>query len=142
MKNNRRYSLLFVIILFAALPATTAYLRYHITKDPTLRPLGLDYEELVAEDSPSISASVRVNVDWGQDRTGGSTQKEMRTFISHIMSGHTDDYVLKFTNVPGDKIAVTLSVGRNRYGPFAPSQLAEGLHLALVALEMATKAKG
>lgn len=142
MDGNRRYILVIAILLLTGLPATGAYFLYVFTKNPSLRPLGISQEKLAAVEGPAKSVSIQVHVDWGSDRTGAVTQADLRKLISGTLSTRTEDFIFEFNDVPGDQIGVTFVVGANRYGPFPPGRLIEGIVPALAALDMTKRARG
>ncbi|WP_424966374.1 MULTISPECIES: hypothetical protein [unclassified Dinoroseobacter] len=141
MDTTRRYTLLTAIILFAALPATSAYLAYEFTQNPALRPLGITKEKLALAKEQTNSVSILVDVDWGEDLPEQASQDEMRALISGALSSQTDDYVFRFNSVPGDEVDIRFRVGANRYGPFAPEEMVRGIMLSLIALEVTQKAR-
>jgi hypothetical protein len=142
MARNRRYALLFAIIACAALPATSAYVLYEVTDNPTLRPLGITQESLAAvEGGVSEGVSIVVSVDWGADRVGGMTQNELREIISGTLSRRTDSFMVRFQDVPGADVGVTFSVGVNRYGPFPKERMIDGIMPSLIALDATKKAR-
>lgn len=141
MELRRRYGLLFVIVLCAALPAIGAVLLYAITDDPTLRPLGITRERLAFEEGETNSISILVNVGLGQDRPPGPTEPELRRLIGGVLATHTNDFVIRFNEEPGEEVGVTFVVGPNRYGPYATNQMLEGVVPALIALDMTKRAR-
>ena len=139
MSASRRYLMLLAIVLIVALPGGGAYLYYYLTDDPLLQPLGLTRERLAEIEGQTEFLSIMVHVDWGQDRAGGITQVEFRDLLRVAFSTRTDEIVFKFNDVPGHDIAVTYVVGPNRFGPYAPGEMVQGIHPSWVAFEMTKK---
>ncbi|WP_424970111.1 hypothetical protein [Dinoroseobacter sp. S76] len=139
MQNfHRRYNPLLTIIVCTALPATSAYLLYKYTDNPTLRPLGITKEQLVRVPGEASSIAIRVNVDWGRDQPPGASQSDLRQIIANTLFNFTDDFVIKFREVPGADVGVNFAVGANSYGPFAPDRMIDGIVPSLMAWD-ATK---
>ena len=141
MLARRRYTLLFVIVFLTALPGGGAYLFYHFTKNPLLQPLGLTRERLAEIDGEAQYISIIVHLEWGRDYDGEMSHTELREIIRTAFYNRTDEVVFKFREVPGDEIGVTFVVGPNRYGPYAPHEMIEGIVPATVALEMLKDAR-
>ena len=142
MVGNRRYALLFAIIACAALPATSAYVLYEVTDNPTLRPLGITKERLAAVNGGAADGvSILVRVDWGRERTDGITRRELRETISSTLSRRTDSYMFQFEDVPGAEIGITFSVGVNSYGPFPKERMIDGIMPSLIALDATKRAR-
>ncbi|ABV92828.1 hypothetical protein Dshi_1086 [Dinoroseobacter shibae DFL 12 = DSM 16493] len=141
MDSSRRYILLSVIILCAALPAIGAFLLYFVTQNPTLRPLGLTKEQLVEFEGDAEALAIRVTVDWGRDQVPEARKAELRALIADRLIIYTDDFAITMRDVPGDRVGVTFKVGANEYGPMAPEQMMDGIIPSLIALDMTKKAR-
>lgn len=140
MTGYRNYLFLFAIYGILALPAAGVLVLYYFTKNPNLQPLGITREKLADVEGQTDYISIFVHVDWGQDRTSGMTKSDLRETIANVFSHRTGSYVFKFKDVPGDAIGVTFVVGPNRYGPYPPFRMIEGIPPALIALDMTLKA--
>jgi len=139
MTSNRRYAYLFAVIACAALPATSAYVLYEVTDNPTLRPLGITQERLATVSAGRADGvSILVEVAWGADRTEGMSQRELRQTIADTLAPRTDSFVVRFDEVPGREVGITFRVGVNSYGPFPKERLIDGIVPSLIALD-ATK---
>ena len=141
MAAKRRILILLAVILIPALPAAGSLLFYHFTKNPLLRPLGITREKLAEMDGQTDFLSIMVHIDWGEEQTDGPSKSQVREFISDVFSTRTDEVAFKFTDVPGDDMAITFVVGPNRYGPYPPDQMIEGVIPSTIALEMTKKVR-
>ncbi len=141
MESARQYIRLFFVIAVLSLPTSAALLYHHVTKDPFFRPLGITKEQLASVAGQTEFVSIAVHVDWGGERAGGTTRAELRKLISDTLYTRTDDYFFKFRDVPGKRIGVTFVVGPNRYGPYPPARLIDGIGPALAALKMTKKGR-
>ncbi len=141
MNARRRYTMLFVIVFLAALPGGGAYLFYHFTKNPLLQPLGLTRERLAEIEGEGQYISIIVHLEWGRDYAGEMSHTELREIIRTAFFNRTDEVVFKYKEVPGDEIGVTFVVGPNRYGPYPPNRMIDGIIPSTVALEMLKEAR-
>ena len=139
MNGIRQYVVLFAIVISLTLPAIGALILYKITKDPYLRPLGLTKEEAATVDGPAEAISIGIQVSWGVDQDS-LTKDDLRQLISRTLSFRTEAFHFDFDDVHGTEIGVTFVVGPNRYGPFPPNRLIDGIVPALAALEYTQQA--
>jgi len=137
----RKYVPLMAILTVVTLPAILMTIAFYITENPTLRPLGVTQEKLAVLEGQTNSIAIYVYVDWGRDRTGTATKADLHKMVSDVLVRRTDNYVFRFNDVPGDRIGVTFVVGPNRYGPYPPARILDGIIPALVALNMTLDAK-
>jgi hypothetical protein len=142
MNRYSIYIFLFAACLVVTLPALGLGVLSYFTNNPYPRPLAITREKLAGIEGQTQFISIFVYVDWGRERTGGATKADLSQMISNTLEFRTSDYVLKFKEVPGDGIDVTFVVGPNRYGPYPPGRMIEGIVLALAALDMTKKASG
>ncbi|MDJ0825070.1 MAG: hypothetical protein QNJ16_06150 [Rhodobacter sp.] len=141
MASDRQTPWLFALVVVAALPAIGAYLYYHYTKDPLLQPLGITRESLAEIEGPTEFVSIITHVDWGRDVSDTLSRNKLRELVRSAFATRTDDVVFRFNDVPGDEIEITFVVGPNRFGPYRPSQLIDGVIPSTVALQMTRKAR-
>jgi len=130
------------IVAIVGLPAAGVNIAHRITGNPFLNPLGITQESIANFGGPTEFVAIGVYVDWGIDRSERMTQIQLRDYISNAMSSHTSDFFIRFQEVPGTDIGITLVVGPNRYGPYTPSRLMEGIVPASVALELTRASRG
>ncbi len=140
MSALQRYVMVAIFILVVALPGGGAFLYYHFTKDPLFQPLGITRERLAEVDGQTEFVSIGVHVDWGRDRTEGMTRMELRELVAYAFAPMIDEIYFKFLDADGDQIGVTFVVGPNRYGPYPPHRMVEGIVPASVALQMTQRA--
>jgi len=140
MTATQRYVMVAAIVLFAALPAGGAFLYHHFTQDPLFQPLGLTREKLAELDGQTEFVSIGVHVDWGVERTEGMTKAELRELVAYAFAPRIDELYFKFLDVGGEEIGITFVVGPNRYGPYPPHRMIDGIAPAAVALQMTQRA--
>ena len=139
--NTRNFFFLIAIPLFMAIPAIAMLLLYYFTENPQLRPLGITKQEIAVFEGQGKALAIKIDVDWGQDRTSGITKVELQNRIANTMSFRTDDFDFRFNDVPGEDVAITFSVSHNRYGPYAPNDIIEGIRTSLIALQAVQRAR-
>ena len=130
------------VVAIVSLPAASVNLVHRLTGNPFLNPLGITQESLAEYGEESDSLSIGIYVDWGRDRPETPDRAEVGEYISDAISGRASDFFIVFRDVPGTEVEITLVVGPNRYGPYPPSRLIEGIVPATVALEMTRRARG
>ena len=140
MSAVQRYIMVAVFILVVALPGGGAFLYYHFTKDPLFQPLGITRERLAELEGQTEFVSIGVHVGWGRDRTEGMTKTKLRELVAYAFAPMIDEIYFKFEDVQGEEIGVTFVVGPNRYGPYPPNGIVEGVVPASVALRMTQRA--
>lgn len=135
MSGIRQYTLSAILIFSMALPAVGALALYWLTDDPYLRPLGITQEAVERGDDSSDAISIRVSVNYGADRVARPTQRELRQILQDAFAPHTDAFNIDVRRTSGDEISMTFVVGPNRYGPYSPATMVEGMTAALDALK-------
>ena len=127
-----------LVILLLAAPALGFRVLSYFSDDPYLQPLDLTVEGLakVGDGPESRHTTVEVNVGWGRQYSGAITQDHLKNVIATSLESQTSYYKFRFHDVPGRRINVSFLVGNNRYGPFAPGGMVDGIDAALIALRM------
>lgn len=134
-----------LIIFLLAAPALSIKLVSLYSDDPYLQPLHITKEGLAAiaeRNEQDGLASIRVDVSWGRDFDGPMTQEQLKRRLNATLDAQTDRFFFNFNTVAGDQIGVSFIVGANRYGPYPPNGMVNGIELALIALRMNTRAGG
>lgn len=139
MKKSRQIMLLLGLIICVALPAAGSLTLYFVTGNPLLRPLGITQEKLSDVDASPENASIMVEVGWGRDYAGRMTQSDVRRFVVNAFKTNTDDFFFRFRDVEGQAIGISFVVGANRYGPYPPGRIINGMIPSLVALKMVSQ---
>ena len=139
MDSNRNLIRIILAILFLAAPALTIRFISSYYNAPHLQPLGITKENLAAVEGGKQGdgmASIDVRIGWGRDFKGKLTQEKLRQLIEETLDHQTEYYHFMFDDMPGEEIEVTFVVGGNRYGPYPPSRMIDGMTPALIALRM------
>lgn len=133
----RRETILFFLIPALLIGPTVVILAaYAVTKNPTLRPLGVTLERLIAAgevDNAHITVSVRV----GDRAKMPAPRDEFEKALHSAFRPFNTEVSVEFIDVPGSTSAtVTYIVGNSRIGPFSPNRAAEGIGAAAEAERM------
>ncbi len=137
MEHFRGFGRVFLIIFLLAAPATSVHIASYFSDDPYLRPLDLTVEKLdaVGERRDGV-AYIDVDLYWGRDRQSRQSRADLVDSISSSLRWQTDFFTVKVHETEGSRAGVAFNVGPNRYGPYPPARVAEGLDLALEAMRM------
>jgi len=135
--RQRSVVLIPLLILLVAGPTAMALLYYHITKDPTLRPLGITIEELVRTGNSGNPGTVIADVTWSPSPETKTTQKQVSRAIVNAFGAHgVEAHVIFHDADTAGRITVTYRVGANRYGPYPLSRAVQGISAAVSAHKM------
>lgn len=124
------------VILLLAAPAGILHALSYFYNNPYLQPYDLDWKGFASSGEELGFARIDVHVNWGRDWTGATTKEELYDVIAGKLKIRTEFYRVEFIDLPGTQVDVTFIVGSNRYGPFAPNQMAAGIAPAVMALKM------
>lgn len=119
------------LIVAVALPATSAYLYYHATQDPTLRPLGVTQEELAVTDNAGNTAAINVRLDWGADTTLKLSPEQVQETLTRTLDAFNAEFWFTINPVPGNRVLVSYHVGANEFGPYPIADTTHGLRVAV-----------
>ncbi len=139
MDQNRSLTRALLVVVLLAAPALTIRAISEYNDDQNLLPLAQTREARVGTYEGRESkgfARIDVRVDWPRGWTGAITQKSLKDVISNTLKHQTEYYRIEFVERVGEQIEVTFDVGPNRYGPFPPGRMLDGIETALVALRM------
>ena len=113
MNGFRQYAVYGLAIVILALPAIGSLALYELTQNPYLRPLGISKDDVAAVDGQTEAISIEVGIQYGVDRNRFPSKAELRQIITDTFSTRTDAFHFVYTDVAGEVIAVTFSVGPN-----------------------------
>lgn len=119
------------LIVAVTLPAASAYLYYHATQDPTLRPLGVTQEELAVTDNAGNTAAINVRLDWGEDTTLKLSHKQVQETLTRTLAAFNAEFWFTINTVPGNRVRVSYHVGANKFGPYPITDTTDGLRVAV-----------
>ena len=134
-----------LIVLCLAAPAISLRIASNYSDNPYLQPLDLTEEGLAAVGEGGERygfTRIDVHVSWGRGWSGRTTQNQLRNQLVATLDQQTELYFVEIQDAPGDAIGITFTVGPNRYGPFPPSRMIDGLNSALIALRMTNRPNG
>ncbi len=127
MSEFRQYLIFAGAIFLLALPAFGALALYKFTNNPYFRPLGISKDAVAAVDGQTSAVSIEIQVRWGINSRSSLSKVELRELISDTFSTRTDAFHFDISEVEGDNVRVTFIVGPNRYGPYPPGRMVDGI---------------
>ncbi|AJE45010.1 hypothetical protein [Celeribacter indicus] len=126
--------IILLIAVFLVTPALLALAMYVVTKNPSLRPLGITLERLVEAGLMEDRSLIVVQVDIGSKAPAVHTRDDYATAIETAFARLDAEARVRFRTVPEDRsVSVTYLVGESRIGPFPMSRAAEGVLAAVQA---------
>lgn len=134
-RQGRQISSLVALIVAVSTPATLALSWYHLTGDPTFRPLALTVDRLAAVGIETGEPQARAVI-----RTDGTRPEHARILARRIHAAFygkgLEASVVIVTRAGSGPMRVTYEVGANRFGPFAPADAATGIQDSVQALTL------
>ncbi|WP_424941474.1 hypothetical protein [Aliiroseovarius sp. S253] len=122
------------ITLVVVLPTVAALSWYAVTKDPTIRPLGITKQALVEQtldDGAILTIVIRFDPD-----EHAEVSKVLGASIARAFEAKGVDGSIKQRPAPGEEMTVTYLIGASSIGPFPASQAASGINAAVGAYRM------
>ncbi|MBM7068963.1 hypothetical protein [Actibacterium sp. 188UL27-1] len=141
MAERDGLSLLTIITVIVATPATIALSIFVLTQDYSFRPLGITVDRL--EVSQSGRPRLRAYVDVPDDQTSLSRVPDYARTIKAAFKGRGLDVPVEVRRQSGlDEMTITYRVGATEVGPFAARNASAGIHAATQAYWMQQEANG
>ena len=136
MTRTRSLLTLTVIITLVTLPTAVSLLWYAITKNPSVRPLGITVSALRAF-SGAEGLEIIAVVDWDDARSGQVTRADIQTALINAFKAKGVDVRVRFQ--PSNRgTFVSYKVGPSTIGPYPQSHAAEGISAAVEAYRLNT----
>ncbi|NDW54217.1 hypothetical protein [Aliiroseovarius sp. PrR006] len=135
---SRNLKILIAIIVVVVLPTAVALTWYWVTKDPTIRPLGITKRALVertAEDGGLLTIVIRF--DPALDTKASEVLGEK---ISYAFEAKGVVASVKSLPAPGQDMTVTYLIGASIIGPYSASHASSGINAAVGAYRMVVPA--
>lgn len=132
---QRQLSIIAILIVGIATPATLALSYYHITGDPTFRPLAVTVERLVAvgEAVEHIDVQAIVTSDGSPEGKRRSTLLGARLDAAFYGKGLNSHVHLRTQPQPGPA-QIYFYVGGNEIGPFDAASAPQGVRIVAEAV--------
>lgn len=126
-----------LITVFVVTPAILALTAYFVTRNPSLRPLGITVERLTEAGQIENKSLIIAVVDIGQEAKATSTRDQYKTALETAFARMEAEVQVKFRTIPGSReVNVTYLVGESRIGPFPIARAAAGVAAATQAERM------
>ncbi len=136
MPKRRLNILIPTIILAVTLPEAIALGIYYYTGDPTLLPLGITKTGLSEAPVSQNTRAITVFIEWGANATTPNSRDQVGKALHQAMRIYEVEYRVRFKTVPGEAVRIHFLVDSNRIGPYALSNVASGIPLALAAFRI------
>jgi len=126
---------LIVIIALVVMPSAISLSYYHVTKDPTFRPLGITKESLREYFGATEGTEITAVVDWNAARAGQVTRADMQTALVNSFQAKGVEVWVVFRNTSQGTM-ITYRIGATKIGPYPQNRAAEGISAAVAAYHM------
>lgn len=136
---SRNLKILIAIILVVTLPSIAALSWYVVTKDPSVRPLGITkraLEDHGTDEGSSLTVLIRFDPD--EDAHASSALGEK---IAYALGAKGVIGDIERHPVPGKEMTVTYLIGASTIGPYLASDASSGINAAVAAYRMIAPAK-
>ncbi len=139
---RRSISHLFVVVFFVVAPSAAALGYYYITKNPTIRPLGITRESLDAYERGHTSAVFEIvaHIAYDPRHSGGISQDELHRALTTAFRAKGVHVNVQLERSEKAGTWITYVVGPSTIGPYPLSEGALGINQAVEAYRMTVKA--
>lgn len=133
MVKRRDMFTLGTVIALVTLPTAGSLLYFAITKDPSIRPLGITQESLRAYSGEGgTGIEIFAMVEWDSARSGQLTREDMHHRLVNVFKSK-GVHVRVFFSEGLNGTFVKYQVGRSVIGPYPQNRAAEGILAAVAA---------
>lgn len=137
---SRKDSIVIALItVFIVTPAVLALTAYMITKNPSLRPLGITVERLTEAGQIENKSLILAVVDIGTLAKNAASKTQYQSSLETAFARLETDVQVKFRSIPNSAdVNITYLVGGSQIGPFPAKRAAEGVLPATQAARLVT----
>ncbi len=133
MIKRRDIFTLATVVGLLTLPTAGSLSYFAITKDPSIRPLGITQESLRAYSGDSSAGfEILAMVEWDSARSGQVTRDDMNRALINVFESKGVHAQVFFTKGYNGTF-VKYQVGPSVFGPYPQSRAAEGISAAVAA---------
>ncbi|SMR82218.1 hypothetical protein SAMN04488030_2563 [Aliiroseovarius halocynthiae] len=137
---SKNVKILIAIIVIVVLPTAGALTWYFVTKDPTIRPLGITKRALMARTTDeSGMLIIWIEYDPSEDQ---QASKALGNTIMFSLEAKGVVGVVKRHPMPGQDMSVAFVFGASTIGPFPASKASLGISAAVGAYRMVIPPEG
>lgn len=130
---------LLLIAIFAVGPAVLALSAYVLTKNPSLRPLGITVEQLSEAGQLADKSLITAVVDIGGNAKSTLSKSDIEKSLKTTFERRNTEVRVRFRKVSGrSDIRITYIVGESVIGPFDAARAAQGIGAATDAERLLT----
>jgi len=135
MQGKRNLGYLAVVILAVIAPTLVSLGWYQLSKNPSLRPLGITKQALSAYNGGLDGVELVAYVDWVPPRTGNFTKAQLTRDLTTSFAAKGAEARIVFRDGVGTT-RITYVIGQSRLGPYTIARAAEGIVAAVEAYRM------
>ncbi|MFT6450522.1 MAG: hypothetical protein ACJA06_000002 [Halocynthiibacter sp.] len=138
--NIRDNLLVTVIGVTIIAPATFILGLYWLTKDPTLRPLGITEAKLASAGMTEHNGAILTTISIAEGIQLDTSREELERTINNAFDMYDTESRFNYVRAPSGKgVSVTYTIGKNQFGPFPIKHASEGIRPAALAHSMLVK---
>jgi hypothetical protein len=135
VKWQRNIGYLLIVVALIVFPSAASLTWYQVTKDPTVRPLGITKEALREFYGLLGGVEIVAVVGWDERRSGRVTKRQIANSLYKAFEAKGVEARVVFT--PSTKGTwVAYEIGPTTIGPYPQSRAAEGIRSAVEAYRM------
>lgn len=135
MVHKRGLGFISLLITVVVLPSAVALGWYHLSKNPSLRPLGITKQALSAYNGGADGPEILALVDWVPPKTGNYTRNHLAQSLAQAFASKGVDVRIEF-RAGHDATRVTYKIGETILGPYPTARASEGIRAAVEAYKM------
>lgn len=135
MNGKRNLGYLAIVILAVIAPTAISLGWYQLSKNPSLRPLGITKQALNAYNGGSEAIEIVAYVDWVPPQTGYLTKAKLTRDLAMSFASKGVEARIVFRDGAGTT-RITYVIGQSHLGPYTISHAAEGIVAAVEAYKM------
>lgn len=134
MARKRGLGFVALIVIILVLPTALSLGWYYLSKNPSLRPLGVTEQALAAYSGESAGVEIVALVDWVPG-SGKYTKAQLARAISQSFAAKGVAARIMFRD--GQRATqVTYKIGKTILGPYSTDRASEGIRAAVEAFNM------
>lgn len=136
---QRSVTHLLIVILLVVAPTAGTLTYYYLTKNPTVRPLGITREALDAFEQGGQRFEIVANVAFDARDSGGKSRAQLQRDLINAFRAKGVHVNVQFTRTGGSGTWITYVIGPSTMGPYALSEASDGVNKAVEAYRMTVK---
>ena len=137
---QRSVTHLMIVILLVVAPTAGALTYYYLTKNPTVRPLGITRESIDAfERGGGAVFEIVARVAYDPRHSSGYSQAQLHKTLSNAFRAKGVHVNVRFERTGAAGTWITYVIGPSTVGPYPLSEASDGINKAVEAYRMTVK---